>query len=555
MAERDRIRDAILERGWSESKQAYAQSFDSDDLDAAALLDGDLRVPPGDRPAHALDDRGGRARAHRGRHGPALPQPRRGSTPTASPARRDVRGLHRSGWSPRWPRPARSSARRRSSSSSSATPTTSACWARRSTPPPASSSATSRRPTATSASSPRRTRSTRREQRSRHDRGGGGGGRPRGPGLRGRRGRAVLHDRARARPVVAIKRLLASRPGEVSRAARRRQRRQRHGARPRRPPRRLRAGHPLDAGAHQPRRPRHRRGRDPRRRVGRAAAQLAQRRGRRRATARSGSPTRLRAPAGLPARARSSATHVYRHDPAPASRRWSPTAFDKPNGLALLARRARRSTSATPAQPGARSCDLDGVRRRRRRARSPAAASSPVTTRATPTGSRSTPTGASTPRPCRPACRSSTPTASCSARSPLPGAVNFAFGGAGPHPLHHHRHRRLGRRHPRPRKERLNGHATRPHPQVIDDAGADAVIARRRGGRRRARAPRRDRGRRPVRRARRAAPHATARRSRARASPSTRRAPRRSSCGPSREMEEQVIGGRLGALALHGASA
>jgi GH15 family glucan-1,4-alpha-glucosidase len=37
-AERDRIRDAVLERGWSESKRAYAQSFDSDELDAAQLL-------------------------------------------------------------------------------------------------------------------------------------------------------------------------------------------------------------------------------------------------------------------------------------------------------------------------------------------------------------------------------------------------------------------------------------------------------------------------------------------------------------------------------------
>ena len=35
---------------------------------------------------------------------------------------------------------------------------------------------------------------------------------------------------------------------------------------------------------------------------------------------------------------------------------------------------------------------------------------------------------ASTPRRSA-ACRSSTPTASCSARSDLPGAVNFAFGG------------------------------------------------------------------------------------------------------------------------------
>jgi GH15 family glucan-1,4-alpha-glucosidase len=37
-AERDRIREAILAQGWSEEKQAYAQSFGSDELDAAALL-------------------------------------------------------------------------------------------------------------------------------------------------------------------------------------------------------------------------------------------------------------------------------------------------------------------------------------------------------------------------------------------------------------------------------------------------------------------------------------------------------------------------------------
>jgi alpha,alpha-trehalase len=37
-AERDRIREAILTRGWSEAKQAYAQSFDADELDAAQLL-------------------------------------------------------------------------------------------------------------------------------------------------------------------------------------------------------------------------------------------------------------------------------------------------------------------------------------------------------------------------------------------------------------------------------------------------------------------------------------------------------------------------------------
>ena len=37
-AARDEIRDAVLERGWSKQKQAFAQSFDSDELDAAQLL-------------------------------------------------------------------------------------------------------------------------------------------------------------------------------------------------------------------------------------------------------------------------------------------------------------------------------------------------------------------------------------------------------------------------------------------------------------------------------------------------------------------------------------
>jgi GH15 family glucan-1,4-alpha-glucosidase len=36
-AARDELRDAILTRGWSERHQAYAESFGSDDLDAAAL--------------------------------------------------------------------------------------------------------------------------------------------------------------------------------------------------------------------------------------------------------------------------------------------------------------------------------------------------------------------------------------------------------------------------------------------------------------------------------------------------------------------------------------
>ncbi len=37
-AERDAIRTAVLTRGWSERRQAYAQAFDSDELDAAQLL-------------------------------------------------------------------------------------------------------------------------------------------------------------------------------------------------------------------------------------------------------------------------------------------------------------------------------------------------------------------------------------------------------------------------------------------------------------------------------------------------------------------------------------
>ena len=47
-AARNEIRAAILQRGWSEAKQAYAQSFDSDELDAAALLMPILGFLPAD---------------------------------------------------------------------------------------------------------------------------------------------------------------------------------------------------------------------------------------------------------------------------------------------------------------------------------------------------------------------------------------------------------------------------------------------------------------------------------------------------------------------------
>lgn len=36
--ERDCIRDAILERGWSDTAKAFTQSFGSDELDASALM-------------------------------------------------------------------------------------------------------------------------------------------------------------------------------------------------------------------------------------------------------------------------------------------------------------------------------------------------------------------------------------------------------------------------------------------------------------------------------------------------------------------------------------
>jgi GH15 family glucan-1,4-alpha-glucosidase len=48
--ERDRIRDAILDRGWSESRAAYAQAFDSHELDAAALLMPLVGLLPADDP-------------------------------------------------------------------------------------------------------------------------------------------------------------------------------------------------------------------------------------------------------------------------------------------------------------------------------------------------------------------------------------------------------------------------------------------------------------------------------------------------------------------------
>ena len=111
------------------------------------------------------------------------------------------------------------------------------------------------------------------------------GRRSRGPGLRRRRGRAVLHDAATpwGRP-------FAVGPDQAPGAgpARRRvggggggERRQWDGVRPRRRAGRLRAGKPLGARPDQPPQPRHPRARDRRRGLARAPVQLAQRRHRR----------------------------------------------------------------------------------------------------------------------------------------------------------------------------------------------------------------------------------------------------------------------------------
>jgi alpha,alpha-trehalase len=49
-AARDEIHGAVLERGWSQAREAYAQSFDSDELDAAQLLMPILGFLPADDP-------------------------------------------------------------------------------------------------------------------------------------------------------------------------------------------------------------------------------------------------------------------------------------------------------------------------------------------------------------------------------------------------------------------------------------------------------------------------------------------------------------------------
>ncbi len=146
------MRAAILERGWSEERQAYAQSFDSDELDAAQLLMPILGFLPADDPrmrstieaiARDLTEDGLVLRyrnAAEGLNADGLTG-EEGTFVICSFWL--VSCLAKAGELERAQaavRPARA-----------ATRTTSACWRRRSTPPAASCWETSRRRSATSA--------------------------------------------------------------------------------------------------------------------------------------------------------------------------------------------------------------------------------------------------------------------------------------------------------------------------------------------------------------------------------------------------------------------
>ena len=265
---RPRSATAILERGWSEKRQAYAQSFDSDELDAAALLMPILGFLP------ATDER---MRS-------TIEAIARDLTEDGLVLRyRNEEGLNADGLDGRGghvrdllvlarvvPRAGgRGRARaRRCSTSSPATRTTSACWPRRSTP--RSGELLGNFPQAFSHIGLITAAYEIDQARGRavvvtavvvdvdaHE----------GPVYVRRRGRAVLHARP-ARRQASRSSGSTSRSGEVTVVRAGRQRRQRDDPRPRRPADRLRAGHAPRRRA-SPRRPRHRRARDGRRRLAR----------------------------------------------------------------------------------------------------------------------------------------------------------------------------------------------------------------------------------------------------------------------------------------------
>ena len=305
----------------------------------------------------------------------------------------------------------------------------------------------------------------------------------------------VLHDTAR--PDVRDQAPRA-RHGRRHDRPGRRERGQRDGARRRRPAARLRAGHAARRSRASTRPPGERR--DARRRldglplnspndvvVTRDGADLVHR-------------SQLRPPAGLPAPRRELGDARL---PLRPGRRADVVAdgFDKPNGLAF-------SPDERVLYVGDNGAPRRILRlRRRRRPRAWRTAASSRTARpASRTASRSTPPGASTPR--RPtACASST------RRATLLGEIDAArrrqlhLRRARPRrPVHHRRRRDLGRR-PSTSKEPDHMAIVRTR-RIIDDAGADAVLAAAERAAHEQRPPRRDRRRRPVGRAGRAAPHA-----------------------------------------------
>ena len=85
-AERDRIREAVLDPRLERAATGLRAVLRLRRARRRAAADADPRLPAGHRPAHALDDRGDRRRADRGRARPALPQ--RGGPQRRRPERR-----------------------------------------------------------------------------------------------------------------------------------------------------------------------------------------------------------------------------------------------------------------------------------------------------------------------------------------------------------------------------------------------------------------------------------------------------------------------------------
>ena len=237
----------------------------------------------------------------------------------------------------------------------------------------------------------------------------------------------------------------------------------------------------------------------------RAAAELAERRRRRARRRDLVHRPELRLPAGLPPAAASSATPSTATTPRPARRRVVADALRQAQRPRVLARRARalrrrqRRATTIKAFDVARTGATTSRRRR---------ASVAVIAPGLPGRHQGRRRGAGLRLGRRRRARLRSPTGDALGEIPLPGAVNFAFGGpdatsstSPPTTAVWAAELDLDL------TERSTTMLVRTR-KIIDDAGAEAVARRRRAPRPRRRQPRRDRRRRPVGRARRAAPHA-----------------------------------------------